>query len=206
MESPAESNSKYLSADERRAVTVEAVVALAADRNPAEITTAAIAAHMGLTQGAIFRHFPTKDSIVQAVLDWVSERLLSRVDGAAHTQASPLKAMEAVFLAHVGFVAEHPGAPRMLLAELQKAGDTVPKRMVTTLIGSYRERLLWLLDRGKETGEVDPGLDIDAAATLYIGMIQGLVMQSLASGEPARLLREAPPVFDIYLRGVARVR
>ncbi len=206
MESPAESSSKYLSADERRAVTVEAVVALAAERNPSEITTAAIAARMGLTQGAIFRHFPTKDSILQSVLDWVSERLLTRVDRAAQTQTSPLKALEAVFLAHVGFIAEHPGAPRMLLAELQKAGDTVSKRMVTTLMGSYRERLVWLLERGMEAGEVDPALDIEAAATLYIGMIQGLVLQSLASGEPARLLRDAPPAFGIYLKGVARVR
>ena len=49
---------KHLPADERRAVTVESVVALAGSQNPSEITTAAIAKHMNLTQGALFRHFP----------------------------------------------------------------------------------------------------------------------------------------------------
>lgn len=52
--------SKNLPADERRAVTVEAVIELAAEQNPSEITTAAIAKHMHLTQGALFRPFPAR--------------------------------------------------------------------------------------------------------------------------------------------------
>lgn len=67
---------KHLPADERRAATVEAVVDLAAEQNPSDITTTAIAQRMGLTQGALFRHFPTKDAILQAVMSWVTERLL----------------------------------------------------------------------------------------------------------------------------------
>ena len=62
---------QYLSAEERRAATVQAVVDLAAEQNPAEITTTAIADRMGLTQGALFRHFPTKESILEAMMSWV---------------------------------------------------------------------------------------------------------------------------------------
>src|SRR5690606_30054586 len=103
-----------LSAEERRATTVEAVIDLAADQNPSDITTAAIADRMGLTQGALFRHFPNKDAIVQAVLAWVAERLLARIGRAADDAPSALAALEAVFKAHADFVAEHPGVPRML--------------------------------------------------------------------------------------------
>lgn len=53
---------KHLPADERRAVTVEAVIELAAEQNPNDITTSAIAKRIGLTQGALFRHFPSKDA------------------------------------------------------------------------------------------------------------------------------------------------
>ncbi len=56
------SSRPHLPADERRAVTVQAVLDLAATGNPGDITTAAIAKHMKLTQGALFRHFPTKDA------------------------------------------------------------------------------------------------------------------------------------------------
>src|SRR3546814_11641968 len=94
-----------LSAEERRTTTVEAVIDLAAEQNPSDITTAAIAERMGLTQGALFRHFPTKDAILQAVLSWVAERLLARVDRAVDGAPSSLAALEEVFMTHVDFVA-----------------------------------------------------------------------------------------------------
>lgn len=195
-------HSKHLPADERRAATVEAVVDLAAEQNPSDITTTAIAQRMGLTQGALFRHFPTKDAILQAVMSWVTERLLARVDKAAEGTTSPVAALEAVFMTHIDFVSEHPGVPRMLFGELQRPGETLPKRMVQTLIQHYGERLHRLLEAGKAQGELDAGLDVDAAAVLFIGTIQGLVMQSLLAGKVSRIRRDAPAVFAIYRRGI----
>lgn len=197
---------KYLPADERRAATVEAVVGLAGEQNPSDITTTAIAQRMGLTQGALFRHFPTKDAILEAVMAWVGERLLARVDKAAAASASPLAALEAVFLAHIEFVSEHPGVPRMLFGELQRPGETLPKRLVQGAVRQYGERLRRLLDAGKSQGELDAELDCEAAAVLFIGTVQGLVIQSLLAGEVARARREAPGVFAIYRRGIAAVR
>ncbi|MCP8466058.1 TetR/AcrR family transcriptional regulator [Pseudomonas sp. ZM23] len=195
-------HSKHLPADERRAATVEAVVDLAAEQNPSDITTTAIAQRMGLTQGALFRHFPTKDAILQAVMSWVTERLLARVDKAAEGTTSPVAALEAVFMTHIDFVSEHPGVPRMLFGELQRPGETLPKRMVQTLIQHYGERLHRLLEAGKAQGELDAGLDVNAAAVLFIGTIQGLVMQSLLAGKVCRIRRDAPAVFAIYRRGI----
>ena len=197
---------KHLPADERRAATVEAVVDLAAEQNPSDITTTAIAQRMGLTQGALFRHFPTKDAILQAVMSWVTERLLARVDKAAEGTTSPVAALEAVFMTHIDFVSEHPGVPRMLFGELQRPGETLPKRMVQTLIQHYGERLHRLLEAGKAQGELDAGLDVEAAAVLFIGTIQGLVMQSLLEGKVSRIRRDAPAVFAIYLRGITHTR
>lgn len=201
-----ETHPKHLPADERRAVTVEAVIELAAEQNPSEITTSAIAKRMNLTQGALFRHFPSKDAIWQAVMEWVAERLLARVDKAAQSAASPLAALEAMFMAHIDFVAEHPGVPRMLFGELQRAGDTPAKRMVQTLISRYGERLRSLIEQGKLRGELAPEVDTTAAATLFIGTIQGLVMQSLLAGGVERIRVDAPGAFAIYRRGIGSVR
>ena len=193
---------RHLPAEERRTATVEAVVHLAAEQNPSDITTAAIAQRMGLTQGALFRHFPTKEAILGAVMAWVSERLLSRVDGAAAAAASPLAALEAVFMTHIDFVAEHPGVPRMLFGELQRPGATLPKRMVQTTLQHYGERLRRLLEAGKATGDLDAQLDVHAATVLFIGSIQGLVMQSLLTGQVAGMRDEAAGVFAIFRRGI----
>ena len=196
------SRAKNLPADERRAVTVESVVELAGLQNPSEITTAAIAKHMNLTQGALFRHFQSKEAIWQAVMEWVAERLLARIDSAAKGIESPVAALEAMFMSHVGFVSDHPGVPRMMFGELQRAEATPAKRMVQTLIQRYGERLHRLIEQGKACGELSVSLDNEAAATLFIGTVQGLVMQSLLAGDMTRIRRDAPRVFAIYRRGI----
>lgn len=194
--------SKHLPADERRAVTIEAVVELAGSNNPSEITTAAIAKHMHVTQGALFRHFANKDAIWQATMEWVAERLLTRIDRSARGIESALEAMEAMFMSHIDFVAEHPGVPRMIFGELQRAESSAAKRMVQTLIRRYAERLQVLIEKGKANGELAAELDDEAAAMLFIGTIQGLVMQSMLDGDMQRIRRDAPRVFAVYRRGI----
>tara|TARA_R110000850_G_scaffold233999_1_gene358944 strand:- start:813 stop:1445 length:633 start_codon:yes stop_codon:yes gene_type:complete len=193
---------KNLPAKERRNVTIEAVIELAATTNPSEITTAAIAKHMHLTQGALFRHFPNKDAIWQAVMKWVAERLMDRIDAAAEGITSPVDAMQSMFLAHVAFVSEHPGAPKMLFGELQGAENTPAKRLAKAMMQQYAQRLERLIEAGKAKGELLSDLDEEAAATLFVGTIQGLVMQSLMSGDMARIRADAPRVFAIYRRGI----
>jgi AcrR family transcriptional regulator len=192
----------YLSAEERREVTVETVIDLAAEQNPADITTGAIAKRMGVTQGALFRHFPSKEAILQAVMEWVSERLFARIERATSGAASPFAALEAAFMAHIDFIAEHPGVPRILFGELQRAEQTMAKRMVQVLIQRYGERLHQFVAKGKACGELAATLDDKAAVTLFIGMIQGLVMQSLLGGDVKRFRKSAPGVFALYRRSI----
>jgi AcrR family transcriptional regulator len=195
---------KHLPAEERRLVTVEAVVELAAEQNPNDITTAAIAHRMGVTQGALFRHFPDKASILQAVMEWVTRRLLARLDKATRGVPSALAALEAMFLAHAEFVAEHPGVPRILFGELQRAEKTASKHLVQKLITQYGERLHRLIEEGKKNGELEAQVDAEAAALLFIGSIQGLVMQSLLAGDADFIRRNAPRVFAVYCHGIRR--
>ena len=44
------------------------------------------------------------------------------------------------------------------------------------------------------------------AATLFIGTVQGLVMQSLITGDMERMCADAPRVFAIYQRGIDAVQ
>lgn len=194
---------RYLPSVERRQRTLEAVVALAGQQNPSAITTAAIAEHMGVTQGALFRHFPSKDAIWEMVMEWVAEGLLDRIDRAAASKASPLEALRAVFESHVDFVIEHPGVPRMLFGELQRAEATPAKKVAHGLMQRYAERLMTKLEAGKKSGDVAPDSDARAAAILFIGMIQGLVMQSMLAGQIEAARTNAPGVFEVFRRGVA---
>ncbi|MCO5164029.1 MAG: TetR/AcrR family transcriptional regulator [Mesorhizobium sp.] len=191
-----------LSAEARRETTVETVIDLAAQQNPADIRTDAIAKRKGVTQGALFRHFSSKDAILQAVMQWVCERLPARIDKATAAAASPLEAIEAAFVAHIHFISKHPGVPRMLFEELQRAERTMVKRMARALLQVHGERLGRLSIEGKERGEVPVSLDERAAVALFIGMIQGLAVQFLIAVNVKRIRERAPGVFALYRRSI----
>lgn len=195
---------KHLTSAERQSLTVEAVIALAGRQNPSEITTSAIANEMNVTQGALFRHFPTKDAIWQAVMKWVTDALLNWIDRAAEGMETPLEALQAMFMSHVEFVIEHPGVPRIMFGELQHAEPTPAKKVAQVLMKRYAERLAARLEEAKAAGQVSADTDTQAAAILFIGTIQGLVMQSMISGSLQAMRENAPRVLGIYLRGIGR--
>lgn len=192
-----------MTADQRRTQTVETVIMLSGRQNPSEITTAEIARHMSVTQGALFRHFPTKDAIWQSVMEWVADRLLDRIDRAAEAAEAPVEALQAMFMSHVAFVMEYPGVPRMMFAELQHAKATPAKQAARALMRRYAERVSTQLEGGKLSGEIASDTDTRAAAILFIGTIQGLVMQSMISGDLKSARANADGVLAIYLRGLS---
>lgn len=189
------------STDVRQASLVGAALQLAAQRSPSDITTGDLAQAVGITQGAVFRHFVSKEALWLAVLDWTTVTLMSRLQQAA-TQASALAALRAVFMAHVDFVVAYPGVPRVIFQELQHAQDTALKARVRALMQQYRQLLLGLLQRAQAQHEIAPDTDQQAAAVLFIGSVQGLVMQSLISGQVSAMTAQAPGVYDLYRRGL----
>ena len=191
-----------LPTEERQAEIVAAALKLARDISPLAITTSDIATAIGITQGAVFKHFPTKDAIWLAAMKSVRERLLLKLDEAARAETSAVRALEAMFRAHVAFVIAHPGAPRIIFHELQQPADSLVKQEVRALLHAYRKLLLDQFKAGVKAGELPAGLDQDAAATLIVGIVQGLVMQSMLTGKPAAMKAQAVGVFGIFLRGI----
>lgn len=187
---------------ERQAEIVTAALELAKETSPSLITTSEIAAGVGVSQGALFKHFPTKDAIWLAAMGWVRGQLLTRLEDAAAKAASPLDALAAMFKAHVGFVVSHPGVPRFIFHELQRSADSPVKQEARKLLQGYRKLLRRQLDAAVARGQVSAKVDLEAAATLFVGVVQGLVMQSMLSGNPAAIKGQADAVFAIYRRGI----
>jgi TetR/AcrR family transcriptional regulator len=191
----------------RQASLVEAALRLAAQRSPADITTAELAHEVGITQGAVFRHFASKEAIWLAALDWATESLMSRLQAAASAAENPtapteLSALRAVFSAHVDFVVAHPGVPRLVFQELQSPGDTPLKARVRGLMLRYRQLLLNLLQQAHTQQALRPEIDLQAAAVLFIGSVQGLVMQAMMTNDMPSMAMHAPGVFDILQSGL----
>lgn len=197
---------KRLPSAQRRLEVVAAVLELARDSSPEGITTQAIADRVGVTHGALFRHFPDKEAMWAAVFDWVQEQLGAVIDDAFRVGGSPLTILEHVFLEHVGFVARYPGVPRILFHELQRPADSIFHERARRMVGGYRKRLCELLAEAKNAKQLPLTLDEEAAAILFIGTVQGLVVQSTLFHGEAGMVAAAKRLFPLLLygfRGVA---
>lgn len=190
-----------LTTDQRQREIVAAVLALAGERGPDAITTQAIADRMGLTQGAVFRHFPDKQAIWLAVFAWVRESLGAAVDAAIGKADSPLAKIERAFLAHVAFLAENPGVARVMFHEMQYPGDSPVRTDVRAMINSYRQRLASLFTQAKAAGELPRQLDATLAPVLFIGAVQGLVIEASLAGDASAMAKRARKLFALLLDG-----
>lgn len=186
------------STESRQAEIVATLVRLAAERSVADITTSDIAKAMLLTQGALFRHFPNKEAIRLAVAEWIEATLLQRLRDARQKAASPLDALRAMFMAHVAFVVEHPGAPRLIFGELQQPSESALKRRVCLLLQRYRSLLAEVLEEAAGAGQIRSDIERPAAAALFVGAIQGLVIQSMFADSVQGLAGQADALFDLY--------
>jgi AcrR family transcriptional regulator len=194
---------KRLTTGERQDEIVRVAVDLAADRGVESVTTQAMADAMQMTQGAIFRHFASKDDIWYAVIVWVRETLMGVLSKAAAGATNPLDAVERMFVAHMGFIAKHPAIPRLLFSELLHKKNSKFGGLIKEIIGGYEARIVGLLEESKAAGLVRADLDTASAAVLYIGMIQGLVLRSSVMLDGELALRDtARNTFAVYLDGI----
>lgn len=193
---------KRLSTEERQEEIVRVAVELAADKGVESVTTQDMAQAMHVTQGAIFRHFASKDDIWFAVVVWVRERLMGVLEKAAAGGTDPLDTVQRMFTAHMGFIAQHPAIPRLLFSELLHKKSSRFRELIVGLIAGYEARIAGLLEQAKAQGLVRTDLDCGSAALLYIGMIQGLVLRSNVLDAQQTLHTSAQATFAVFCAGL----
>ena len=105
--------------------------------------------------GAITYHFGSKEALYHAAVEEVTAPLAEAVAAAAERPGSAIDRVEAIVRAVLGYMVEHPGAPRMLLRELSSDRPIAPpmaramKRNIGTLVAA--------IAAGQQQGSIRPG-------------------------------------------------
>jgi TetR/AcrR family transcriptional regulator len=72
------------------------------------------------------------------------------------------------------------------------------------MMTAYRELVGGLLEQARSERSIAADADTQAATVLFVGAVQGLVMQCLMAGTLNRIQQQASAVYDIYARGLQR--
>lgn len=189
---------KRLSAEERIEDVVLAAITLTGEQGLDRVTTEAMAEKVGLTQGAIFRHFPTKDDVWVSVIGWIKKAMGHMLDMAEKNEPDPLRAIEKMFFAHVRFVQKHPGIPRVVFSEHLLAGKPVFRRLIGGMVDGYEKRIAAKIMAAKKMGLASSTVEPASAAVLYIAMVQGIVIRTTIFKDGPGLEELAKHVFPLF--------
>jgi AcrR family transcriptional regulator len=139
------------------------------------LTVRRIAKEVGISEAAIYRHFKSKKEILFFLADHITCSLLEGIDRARTENDTSLESIDNILKSHLSAIEQKQGMSFQVIAEIISLGDKKLNKKVSDDIVSYIERLKELLADGVKSGEVRGDIDLQAAATLLFGMIQGLV-------------------------------
>jgi AcrR family transcriptional regulator len=200
-------------AAERRAHAVRVLLDIARTTAPDAISTAAIAEQMGVSHGALFRHFPSREAIWAEAVTWATGELDRRFedclqpnaaattpDPAALSRSGPLEQVAALMASHAGLLQQHPGLVRMLFAELQRPATSPARETGKAFMQRFRQRLATLMAAAQRQGCLDPGHDPHELAALLVATQQGLMLQALVHDGFADLTERSRRSVALFLR------
>ncbi|MEX0915769.1 MAG: TetR family transcriptional regulator, partial [Wenzhouxiangellaceae bacterium] len=141
------------SAAVRKAEVVSAALDLADQLGPDRVTTETLANSVGLTHPGLFRHFPKKLSIWEAVADYIGEQMEKRWARAEQSDAStPEARLRRLVLAQLRLIRTFPAIPAILFSrELQVENDRLRKVFVA-LMQRFHQRLTGNIIAAQDAG------------------------------------------------------
>ncbi len=167
----------------RRDQILTATLDLLATTPLERLTTRHIAARVGVSQPALFRHFRTREALLLAVAEEARAALGARLTVLLAKPMTPLDRCLELAQLLADFVDRHPGLPRLLFADLAFEAPEL-RLAVRQLIGMQHTLVATLVTDAQLDSSVRADVQAQAAATLFVAMVQGLALQGLVEGSP----------------------
>ena len=101
----------------RREQIAEAALHLVASEGVKRLSIAAVARRVGLVPSGIYRHFKSKDAMLDAVLDLLDAKLQANVAAARKETPDPLRRLHTLFLRHIRIIREGQAFPRIVFSD-----------------------------------------------------------------------------------------
>jgi AcrR family transcriptional regulator len=163
-----------------------------------------IVARSGMSHGAVYGYFASKDDIIEALADdrHQSEALLNAI---AQKAEDPVEALRALIRAYAEALTDPAGAPRRRVGIHGWAEALRNRRVHARVVEGIdipRALIVGLVERAQSMGRLPGSLTADSVARSLIALFQGFVLQ-VAWGE-AIAVDSCIAVVDAMLLGLAQ--
>jgi TetR/AcrR family transcriptional regulator len=165
----------------RRAQILQALASMLQSNPGQRITTAKLAAQVGVSEAALYRHFPSKARMFEGLIEFIEETLFSRINKIINEEKDTATRCQLILHLILGFAEKNPGITRILngdalMGEQDRLRERIAQlfeRLETQMKQVLRERKL----REGKTLPADEGL----IANMLICFADGRINQFIRS-------------------------
>ena len=188
------------SAKERKTQIADTVLRLADELGPDRLTTQAVADAVGVTQPAIFRHFPTKADLWLAVAGLIAVRLRAGWSQALQSADDPVQRIEALILGQLRQIEAMPAIPSILFSRELQAENEPLRQTIQDLMGTLVAMLIDEIKTAQANQRIHGGLVPQDGALLLVALVQGLAFRWTLTRRSFGLEAEGRRMLAIQMR------
>ncbi|MFT7218766.1 MAG: TetR/AcrR family transcriptional regulator [Candidatus Azotimanducaceae bacterium] len=165
----------------RKEQILQSLAAILEQSPGGRITTAGLAKHVGVSEAALYRHFPSKAKMFEALIEFIETTLFSRISQIINEEERASVRCEKILGLLLTFCERNPGITRILTGD-PLAGETERLReRVTQLFDRIEAQLRQILREMPMRGETPITLDSTVAANLMLSVAEGRISQYVRS-------------------------
>lgn len=188
------------SAEERKQEIVKVVLTQADKVGPDRLSAAIIAREIGVSQPAIFRHFPGMKDLWLAVAAHIQSVMKKKWEAALSSDKTPPEQLKKLVLTQLRFIQTVPAVPSILFSRELHTGNKGLRQAFSGIMNALHGCVTQVFLEGQKTGCFNNKQSPEDSAFLIIGFIQGLVVRWSISGRSFNLVEEGERLWDIQMK------
>ncbi len=155
-----------------------------------------------VSDSAIFKHFPSMDSVAEEVVRKYGSEWLRRIEEVLHKGVGALEKIELILEAQADLAEETKGVVPLLFFELLRSGNRKVKRSVFELLRIYLKRVREVAEEGVKKGELRRGIDPEEVGFAIVGFVQGEILKWFVKGRKGKVVKGRKTVKELLLEGL----
>lgn len=167
---------------ERRVEIADATLRVIAEQGIAAFTMERLSREVGMTSGALFRHFASKEEILSAAVERAAELLKQSF---APLDLPPLERLQAFIRARTALVGGNAGLAQLVFSEqFMKALDAASRERLSHVMQASQQYLAQAISDAQATGEVRRDVPPKNLARLVMGMVLAAILGQRGGAQP----------------------
>ena len=169
-------------ASNRKQQILEVLASMLEDSPDNKITTAKLAANVGVSEAALYRHFPSKTKMLEGLIAFAEDTLFVRANLIAKEEINALRQCRALVGLYLGFCERNPGITRLLTVSALSGESNRLHARVEQLYERLETQLRIFLREAELREGQRTLIPISTAANLIMATAEGRVAQFARSG------------------------